>query len=309
MAITVLRGVVQHAASLLNAVRWKNFLQGSILAGTPNLIVTDAVFTGDDVGKRIAIDGAAAGGAIHEDSIAAFVDATHMTLTSNVAATVVGATVSVGGQLGDDRRNLLELREGAFQADEAHYLPLAETKGHWKRPELLILSPDIAHNADLGDVIPRIGALGRVFIQTDPLGPFVPGTRAQIEEITRMRANTGIAPDDTYGALAHNVAGSQIGGYFWMPTDENTVQYTGSSLKVYYVPAYTRGTDLKTPLIYSASLASFIVAALLAKEGAKMAEHAAVHQRYCEAVITGIRANQRTVPTLEEFQSETTAAR
>jgi hypothetical protein len=296
--------------SLLNAAGWKNYLLGSINAGSGALVVTDGAFTADDVGKKVAIDGAGAGGGIYEGVITAVADATHVTVAPAVVTTVVGATVSFGGRLNDDRRNLFELREAAFQADEAHYLPLAETTGHWLRPELLTLSAGVAHAAELGTIIPRIGPLGRVFIRVHPLGSYEPGTRAEAEEIRRMRANTGIAPNDVYGSLAHNVAGSQIGGFFWMPADENTVQYTGDSLKVYYVPTYTRGTDLKSPEIFTGSIASFAVARLLAKEGAKTPAHATVHGTYGEAVLGGIRANEQKIPaSVEEFQQEHPPAR
>src|SRR6185295_1356740 len=137
--------VIAQAASLLNAAGWKNFLIGAINNGSGALTVTDGAFTADDVGKRIAIDGAGAGGTIYEGTITAFGTATTVTVSPNAATSVVGTTVSYGGRLRDDRRNLFELREAAFEADEAHYLPLAETKGHWLRPEILTLSAGIAH--------------------------------------------------------------------------------------------------------------------------------------------------------------------
>src|ERR1051326_3167978 len=309
MPNATLANVTPTAAMLLNAARWKNFVLASITNGSGALVVTDGAFNAADVGKRIAIDRAGAGGSIYEGVISAVADATHVTATPNAAATVAGVTVSYGGQIGDDRRSLLELRDLAFIADEAHYQPLAETKGHWLRPELLTLSPGIAHGADLGTTIPHIGPLGRVFVRTDPLGAYVPGTRAEPEEITRMRANTGTPPDDPYGTLAHNVAGSQIGGYFWMPEDENTVQYTGDSLKLYYVPTYTRGTDLKSPQIFAGSLVSFIDAMALAKEGAKTPELASVHKGNADAVIGGIRSAEQHIPTFDEYQHEAVPAR
>lgn len=301
--------VIQMAASLLNAAGWKNYLIGSIASGAGALTVADAAFTGDDVGKKIAIDGAGAAGAIYEGTISAVADATHVTVTPVAGTTVVGTTVSYGGRLRDDRRNLFELREAAFEADETHYLALAETTGHWLRPELLTLSTGLAHDTQLGTAIPHIGPLGRVFIRIDPLGAYQPGKRAEPEEVTRLRANTGSAPNNTYGSLAHNVAGSQIGGYYWMPEDENTVQYTGDSLKVYYVPTYTRGTALKTHEIFTGSLASQVVAQLLAKEGARTSQHATIHGGYSSAVIAGIRAQQERVPTLDEYKEETAVGR
>lgn len=297
------------AASLLNASGWRNLLIGSINAGTGALTVADAAFTADDIGKKILIERAGAAGNDYEGIISGFTDSTHVTVNPVAGTSVVGATVSYGGSLRDGRRNLFELREGAHEADEAHYLPLAETKKHWKRPELMILSPGIPHDANLGTTIQRIGPLGRVFIRVHPLGAYDEGKRAEPEEITRLRANTGIAPANTYGSLAHNVAGSQIGGYFWMTEDENHVRYTGDSLKVYYVPTYTRGTELKSPEIFTGSIVSFMVARLLAKEGGRTPQHAQVHAAYSEAIINGIRANAAKIPTIEEFQTETPPGR
>jgi hypothetical protein len=299
-----LNTVKRMAASLLNAAGWKNYLHGSINVGSGNLTVTDAAFTADDVGKAIAIDGAGQGGTTYEGIITVFTDATHVTVSPIAATSVAGATVSYGGRLHDDRRNLFELREGAFEADELHYLAIAETPTHWMRPELTDLSVELTHNSDLGDLVPHLGPLGRVFITVDGLSEFIPGRRAEPEEIERMRLNTGISPLDTYGSKAHNAAGSLIGGYFWMPIEENTIKLTGDAAKVYHIPPYTRGSDLKTAAIYTGSIASCLVSRLLAKEGAKTPELARVHASYCEAIINGIRSGEQRVPTLEEYQRE-----
>lgn len=294
------------AGSLLNAYGFKNYLRGSISGGSGTLTVADATFTADDVGKRIAIDRAGVGGAAYEGVISAFTDATHVTVAPVASSTVVGVTVSYGGRLDDDRRNLFELRELAFEADEYHYLALAETKGHWLRPEIMTSTDGIAHNADLGALgIKRIGPLGRVFIKVGDAGSYEPGRRAESEEIERLRANAG----GVYGSLAHNAAGSQIGGYFWMPEDENIIQLTGTHAKIFYVQTYARLDDLRSPLIFTGSLASYIVGKALAKEGSRTPEHANVHNAYCESVIAGIRAQEAKIPTFEEFQSEAVPAR
>jgi len=310
MAISFLQRVCQQAASYLNAAGWKNLVRGDILTGTGALTVADGAFTTDDIGKLILIDGAGAGGSIYEAAISAVADPTHITVTPNVVLTVDDMTISFGGKLIDDRRNLFELRESAFLADEAHYLAIAETKGHWQRPNLMVLSGDLPHDTDLGATLPHIGPLGRVLVRIHPTGAYTPGRRAESEEIERLRANTGVPPFNTYGSLAHNVAGSQIGGHFWMPEDENHIQITGDSAKIYHIPPYTRGADLKTPIIYGGSIVSWMVAAMLAKEGAKTPENATIHRSFADAVLQGIRANQQRVPaTVAEFQSEAPPAR
>lgn len=297
--------VIASASNSLNAAGWKNYLQGSINNGSGALTLTDGAFTADDVGKRIAIDGAGTAGAIYEGKISAFIDATHVTVTPVAGTSVVGTTVSYGGRLADDRRNLMELRDLAFEADEAHYLALAETKGHWLRPEIFTAIDGIPNDTDLGVLMPRLGPLGRVFIQVANDGPYEPGRRAEPEEIARIRANAG----GVYGDVAHNIEGSPLGGYFWMPEDENWILLTGTSAKIFRVEPYFRGAALRSPEIFTGSLASHIVAKALAKEGARTPEQARMHASYCEAVINGIRSYEQKVPTFDEFQREQAVGR
>src|ERR1051326_3451464 len=106
MPNATLANVTPTAAMLLNAARWKNFVLASITNGSGALVVTDGAFNAADVGKRIAIDRAGAGGSIYEGVISAVADATHVTVTPNAAATVAGVTVSYGGENGDERRRL-----------------------------------------------------------------------------------------------------------------------------------------------------------------------------------------------------------
>jgi hypothetical protein len=60
----------------------------SITSGTPNLTATGATFTSADVGKTILVPGAGAASAYLTTSIAAFVDATHVTLGNNASTTL-----------------------------------------------------------------------------------------------------------------------------------------------------------------------------------------------------------------------------
>lgn len=63
---------------------------GAITAGTKNFSSASAVFTAADVGKRLVLEGAGQGGLTYADNIAAFVDATHVTMTTNAVTTVSG---------------------------------------------------------------------------------------------------------------------------------------------------------------------------------------------------------------------------
>lgn len=300
MSTALLATVCRIASSLLNAAGWKNYLLGAMTATSTTLTCTDAAFLSTDVGKSIAVDGAGTGGTILQSTIAAYVSATQVTLADAAVVTVVGATVSYGGRLADDRRNLLELRELAFEADEDYYVPIAETLGHWARQDLITLSGSIANAA----AIPHIGELGQVLIQTGAAQPYLPMKPAEYEEIARMRANTGVAPLNVYGALAHDAVGSQIGGYGRISEDGEYVNYTGSDAKANRIPPYTRGTDLQSPAIFTGAIASRIVARSLAKEGSRTPEQAKIHWDYSESVVTGIRAQQKVIPTLEQFEQQ-----
>lgn len=301
MSTALLATVCRIASSLLNAAGWKNYLLGAMTATSTTLTCTDAAFLATDVGKSIAVDGAGTGGTILQSTIATYVSATQVTLADAAVVTVVGATISYGGRLADDRRNLLELRELAFEADEAFYLPIAETPGHWARPDIMSLSASIANAAEIPE---HVGEIGQVLIQIGPLDAYLPGKPSEFEEIARLRENTGTAPLNVYGALAHNVAGSQIGGYYRISEDGTYVNYTGSDCKIPLVAAYSRGTDLKSPLILTGAIASIVVARALAKEGSRTPEQAAVHAGYAEAVIQAIRANKKPLPELESFESK-----
>lgn len=297
--------MVKMATSLLNAARWKNYLLGATTPASTTLNVSDGAFLATDVGKAIAIDGANTGGTILETTIAEWVSATQVTLAIPAVLGVVGTTVSYGGRLGDDRRNLLELREGAFEADEDFYMPLAETVGHWVRPDIVSLSASIPNGSEVPE---HIGALGQALIQIGPADAYLPGKPAEFEEIARLRDNNGTDPLDTYGSKAHNVTGSQIGGLYRVSEDGTYVNYTGSDCKIPLVPAYSRGTDLKSPLIFTGAIASRLVARLMAKEGSRSPEMAQIHAAYSQGVIDAIRANKKALPDLEQFETRKKAA-
>lgn len=290
-----LKGICAHAASLLNAAGWKTLIQGSISAASPNLTVTDAAFLASDAGKSIAIDGAGPGGTILSTTILTFTDATHVVLAVNASVAVAGATVSYGGQLEDDRRNLEELREEAFEADEFYYLAYLETKEHWVRPDLLVLSASIADGAAIPT---HVGDIGTPMIQVGPLDSYLPGRKAEFEEIARYRENA----NGVYGSLAHNVAGSKIGGYYWIAPSMDRARYTGTDMKI-PLGNYVRGSDLQCPKITTYGIVSRMLTRLLGKEGSTR-EGAAIFTDHANATEQAIRANAQEMPTLDEADVE-----
>src|SRR2546421_3301496 len=263
MSTALLSVVSRQVGNGLNALGWLILVDGVISAST--LVCASGAFIASDVGKHIAIDGAGIGGTIYEGTITGYTSATQVTVSPAVSVSVSGASVSYGGRLRDARRNLVEIREAIFETDEEIYLTLAETVGHWARDVIETTSAPIAY----GDTVPDgIGALGLVLVQTDPAGLFEPGKPAEFEAIQRYRNNTGVAPFDTYGSLAHNVAGSQIGGYYRLSEDGEFCAFSGNAMKIKRVPPYVREADLQSPLIFTGALVSGSNARLMPKEGA-----------------------------------------
>jgi hypothetical protein len=66
----------------------------SITSGTPNLLSSGSTFTSADVGKSIWVPGAGAAGVGLSTTIAAFVDATHVTLGANASTTVTAVAAT-----------------------------------------------------------------------------------------------------------------------------------------------------------------------------------------------------------------------
>lgn len=295
MDLASLATCTRQAASLLNAGGWKTLIQGSISASSASLTVTDAAFVVSDQGKNIAIDRAGPGGTILSTTILTFTDATHVILADTASITVAGATVSYGGRLEDDRRNLEELREEAFEADEYFYLAYLETREHWVRPDLLVLSASILNN---GKIPTHVGDIGTPMIQVGPLDAYLPGRRAEFEEIARYRAN----PANVYGSLAHNVAGSLIGGYYWISESQDVAQYSGSDMKI-PLGNYTRGTDLQCPRITTYGIVSRMLTRLLGKEGSRR-EGAQVFSDHAKETEQAIRANAQEMPVLDAADIE-----
>lgn len=306
MSTALLATVYRQVLNGLNSAGWLILVDGVISAST--LVCASGAFLASDIGKRIAIDGAGAGGTIYEGTITGYTSVTQVTVTPAVSVGVSGASVSYGGRLRDARRNLVEIREGIFEADELYYTTFAETVGHWARPDILSLSAAINH----GQQVPEhIGELGQPLIQIYTDGPFEPMKDAEYQEIMRYRANTGVSPLDTYGSLAHNVIGSQIGGYGRISEDGEYVALSGTAMKVPVVPAYSRGADLKSPLIATTGLVSCSLARLMPKEGAGASLNLIqIHQSFHNATIEAIKANKKPLPTLEmaEAQPERKAA-
>ncbi len=88
-------GTPFHQSATLRSVN-----DGSITSGTSVLSSQGAVFTLADVGKRITVKGAGAGGSDLVTTITAWTSATQVTLATNAGSTVTGAQVSMGAYPG-----------------------------------------------------------------------------------------------------------------------------------------------------------------------------------------------------------------
>src|SRR6266540_3238721 len=90
--------------------------------------------------------------------------------------------------VGDERLGTLgapsdQVKEAIQGADEQVYLAIAETEGHWARPDLMVWSAALNHL----DQFPHIGSICDIKILPDAAGPAISGEPATVAEIREWR--------------------------------------------------------------------------------------------------------------------------
>lgn len=148
----------------------------------------------------------------------------------NANAANASATAGLYGfALNDSRRSLWEVVEAVLEADEEIVTAILETVGHWARPDYLADSVTIAHGTEIPT---HTGEIGKVLIQRSNGASWrAPRGRKPAAEIERIRDNTGVFPNNVYGATAHTDAGSPLSGLYDI-SEEDLLFYTGYSAKV-----------------------------------------------------------------------------
>lgn len=160
--------------------------------------------------------------------------------------------------IGDTRRNSGEIKEAIIEADLEARVAICETLGNGFRVNFVAptaaLTP-LSGNAQAAELPERIGPVSRVEIQIatgDTV--WVAGEQAPLSEIREIVAN----PGNVFG-VAHNVANSPTGGFYFIEEASDLITWTGNAVRVHVATIGTidRATPaLLTPDAYSPFIVS-----------------------------------------------------
>lgn len=181
--------------------------------------------------------------------------------------------------------------ESVSQGDERSITAIAETLGHWARPDIMDWSADIT--ANLSEVPTHIGGLGDVrikYVASD--SGYQLGRPLPRQEIEVYRRNS----DSTLNA-DHASAGTVVAGYFDPEAlHDGVCDFTGAALSV-RVATYTRGATLQSPEAYSSFIAAHALSVLFTVDGLDDAM-AAFYGRLAAEREASVRGNARMTAPL-----------
>ncbi len=173
----------------------------------------------------------------------------------------LNASTAYAATTDDDKFTDGQIAEAVYQADERYFVAIAETKGHWARPDIMNWSADVtayldevaAHTGELGDVRIKYVSTDTGYQLANPLPR---------EEIEIIRRNT----DSTFNA-AHNASGTITAGYFDPEAlNDGVCAFTGYAMQV-RIAFYVRTASLQSPEAYSSAISAHALANLFATDG------------------------------------------
>lgn len=277
-------------ASLSNSAGWISLQTAGITASAGTLTFTgdEAPFvsTAQNKGQPIIIRGAGVAGADYYGVISAVTNPTTATVTPNASTTVSGVECAFAGKINDDRHTIQEIDEIMFESDEMIYNAIAETPGHWAQPDLVVLSSSVSNAAAIPT---HVGNIVEVLIQKVTAAAYLPAVRWPcIPDINNWNANTGTAPNNIFGTLAPNAAGSALSGY-WEIDSNGYLFYTGQDAKIRLFTYIRSAVALQSPGIYTSKLINVGMARLQLKDGDDP-QAASVWGKFAESDMGMIRA-------------------
>lgn len=171
-------------------------------------------------------------------------------LNAQVTTTAYPASAT---DIGDTRRNSGEIKEAIVEADLEARVAICETLGNGFRVNFVAptaaLTP-LSGNPQAAELPERIGPVSRVEIQIASADTtWVAGEQCPLSEIREIIAN----PGSVFG-VAHNVANSPTGGFYFIDEAADLITWTGNAVRVYVatIGAIDRTTPaLLTPDAYS----------------------------------------------------------
>lgn len=189
------------------------------------------------------------------------IDLADITVLTKQCLAILNASSSYAATSDDDKFTDDEVEEALLEGDERFWLVIAETVGHWARPDIMTESADITTNG--AEVESHTGELGLVTIKyVDGDSDYKLGKPMKREEIEIILRDT----DSTYNAV-HNVTGTLSAGYFDPEALKDGIAYfTGIAFRV-RIAAYARSAACQSPQSYAAGTLAHAWGVLFSKDG------------------------------------------
>lgn len=260
MAVADFTTVVNQVIRMLNAAGFTNIISTATTATSGTVTGPSGTWVSTDVGKLIAIYGAGTGGIVYQGTITAVGGSGSITVSPVVPTTTASQACSFGGQMNDDRRNLMEIVEAIYEGDERTMRVGLATPNWFALADLLTLSASVTTNTRLPA---HVGQIFQVYVKTASADTdYVIGIKTDPYTVRRYK---NAAAATIYGDVADTTANSLLAKYF--AVDENNVlTFTGFDAKVYALN-YARGAALQSPQICTDMVCNAAWDCLFAKEG------------------------------------------
>lgn len=274
---------VRHLVlSLLNGAGWTTVLDANISSATAALTTTASVFASTDVGKTVYILGAGSAGATLSTLITAYTSPTQVTLGANAGTNVFSAVASFGGDMDDDRRNVLELDETISTIDLEVTRTILETPSH----------PRWTNYTRSGPVTVATSGLPLV----DHMGPLLKVTRTRTDNAT---VPAELVPYKVLAGWSRN-NGTQYPSTLkedFYAIEEDHIYFSGGGTVEYSYFNITKSGTLQSPDDFTVTIVRGALGVLLAKEGDSV-EAAGYYQRMYREDLGAIRGGNTTVPPM-----------
>jgi hypothetical protein len=170
-----------------------------------------------------------------------------LTTVTKIALATVNASSAYAATSDDDKFTTSEIQEWVFEGDERVYVAIAETVGHYARPDIMTWSADVTTYLD--ETPAHLGELGDVqikYVSTDSAYQLaLPMNRKEIEIYRR--------DTDSYLNATHAATGTLVAGFYDPEALKDGVcAFTGYALQVRRVASYLRTAALQSPSEYAA---------------------------------------------------------
>lgn len=213
-----------------------------------------------------------------------------------IGLAVLNASSAYAATSDDDKFTDGEIAELLFEGDERVYVAIAETVGHWARPDIMTWSSDVTTYLD--EVPAHLGELGDVqikYVSGDSVYQLaLPMSRKEIEIYRR--------DTDSYLNATHAASGTLVAGYYDPEALKDGVcAFTGYALQVRRVVSYLRTAALQSPSEYTSLILAHFASMAFTKDGLDP-QLALYYANLANARESQVRGNAKVLTELPELR-------